>query len=174
MKFQTIFSTLLPVAFNCYRNYRILPLYTSCYHRLVNRFLLSVISVPMKMQSLYLMLMIFSVGNLAQDFVQLYCGNDEYIRVIKIRKGGDFEGVMVRAECENSQGGRSKQTPIRYSTSGKDLVTTKLMINYVYLNQAVKKEQASRFCAADVCMCQSVNQLHNNQKMAKLVLFSTA
>ena len=126
----------------------------------------------MKMQSLYLMLMIFSVGNLAQDFVQLYCGNDEYIRVIKIRKGGDFEGVMVRAECENSQGGRSKQTPIRYSTSGKDLVTTKLMINYVYLNQAVKKEQASRFCAADVCMCQSVNQLHNNQKMAKLVLFT--
>ena len=29
-------------------------------------------------------------------------------------------------------------------------------------------------CTADVCLHQSVNQLHNNQNMAKLVLFSTA
>ena len=37
-----------------------------------------------------------------------------------------------------------------------------------------KKEQASRFCSADVCLRQSVNQLYNNQNMAKRVLFSTA
>ena len=36
-----------------------------------------------------------------------------------------------------------------------------------------KKEQASHCCTADVCLCQSVNQLYNNPKMAKLVLFST-
>jgi len=37
-----------------------------------------------------------------------------------------------------------------------------------------KKEQASRYCTADVCLRQSVNQLYNNQKMAKFFLFSTA
>ena len=88
----------------------------------------------MKMQSLYLMLMTFIVRNLAQDFVQLYCGNEKYIRVIKIRKGGEFEGVMVMGECENSQGERSRQTPIRFATSGEDLIATKLMIYSVYLN----------------------------------------
>ena len=36
------------------------------------------------------------------------------------------------------------------------------------------KEQAIRCCTADVCLCQSVNWLYNNNnKMAKLVLFST-
>ena len=33
-----------------------------------------------------------------------------------------------------------------------------------------KKDQASRCYTADVCLCQSVNQLLNNQKMAKHVL----
>ena len=40
-----------------------------------------------------------------------------------------------------------------------------------------KKEYASRCCSADVChtyLCQSVNQLYNNNKMAKLVHFSSA
>ena len=37
-----------------------------------------------------------------------------------------------------------------------------------------RKEQAIRCCTADVCLRQSVNQLYNNNKMAKLVLFSTA
>ena len=37
-----------------------------------------------------------------------------------------------------------------------------------------KKEQSSCCCTADVCLRQSVNQLYNNQKMDKLVLFSTA
>ena len=37
-----------------------------------------------------------------------------------------------------------------------------------------KTEQANRCCTADVCLHQSVNQLYNNQEMAKLVLFSTA
>ena len=37
-----------------------------------------------------------------------------------------------------------------------------------------KKEQASHCCTADVCLCQSVNQLYNEQEMAKLVLLSTA
>ena len=36
-----------------------------------------------------------------------------------------------------------------------------------------KKEQASGYCTADVCLHQSVNQLYNNNKMAILVLFST-
>ena len=35
-----------------------------------------------------------------------------------------------------------------------------------------KKEQASRCYTADVYLCQSVNQLYNNQKMVKLALFS--
>ena len=33
-----------------------------------------------------------------------------------------------------------------------------------------KKEQASCCCTADVCLRQSVNQLYNNKKMAKLPL----
>ena len=37
-----------------------------------------------------------------------------------------------------------------------------------------KKEQGSRCCTADVCLRQSVNQLYNNQRMTKVVLFSTA
>ena len=37
--------------------------------------------------------------------------------------------------------------------------------------QAVEKEQESRCCIADVCLHESVNQLYNNQKMAKRVLF---
>ena len=37
-----------------------------------------------------------------------------------------------------------------------------------------KKEQASRCCTADVCLCQSLNQPCNNNKMAKHVCFSTA
>ena len=37
-----------------------------------------------------------------------------------------------------------------------------------------KKVQASRCCTADVCLHQYVNQLYNNKKMTKLVLFSTA
>ena len=37
-----------------------------------------------------------------------------------------------------------------------------------------KKEQASHCCTADVCLRQSVNQLYNDKKMAKLVPFSTA
>ena len=37
-----------------------------------------------------------------------------------------------------------------------------------------KKEHGSRCCTADVCLRQSVNQLYNNQKGAKVVLFSTA
>ena len=41
------------------------------------------------------------------------------------------------------------------------------------VNKQWKKEQASR-CTADFCLHQLVNQLYNNQKMAKLVLFSTA
>ena len=36
---------------------------------------------------------------------------------------------------------------------------------------AQQAEQASRCCTADVCLLQSVNQLNNNQRMAKLVLF---
>ena len=35
----------------------------------------------------------------------------------------------------------------------------------------MEKEQESRCCTADVCLHESVNQLYNNQKMAKLVLF---
>ena len=34
-----------------------------------------------------------------------------------------------------------------------------------------KKEQASHCCTPGVCLCQSVNKLCNNQKMARLVLF---
>ena len=41
-------------------------------------------------------------------------------------------------------------------------------------NQAVEKKQASHCCTPHVCLRQSVNQLYNNQNMAKLVLFSTA
>ena len=36
---------------------------------------------------------------------------------------------------------------------------------------AGKKEQASRCCTADVCLCMSVNQLCNNNKMAKPFFF---
>ena len=89
------------------------------------------------MQSLYLMLLFFIVGNLAQDFIQLYCGNDdEYIRVIKIRRGGEFEGVMVRGECENGQGKRSKQQPIRYATSGEDMAKQRwyFSLRFLYLD----------------------------------------
>ena len=34
-----------------------------------------------------------------------------------------------------------------------------------------KKEQASRCCTADVCLCQSVNQLYNNKKWPNLFFF---
>ena len=37
-----------------------------------------------------------------------------------------------------------------------------------------KIEPASHCCTADVCLRQSVNQLYNNQKITKLVLFFTA
>ena len=46
-------------------------------------------------------------------------------------------------------------------------------VSHVTTKQWIK-EQASRCCTADVCLHQSVNQLYNNQKMAKLVLFSAA
>ena len=39
--------------------------------------------------------------------------------------------------------------------------------------QAVEKEQVSRYFTADVCLSRSVNQLYNNQKMAKLVFYTT-
>ena len=45
--------------------------------------------------------------------------------------------------------------------------------HYVHFTQW-KKEQASRCCISYVCLHQSVIQLHNNHKVAKLVLFSTA
>ena len=41
-----------------------------------------------------------------------------------------------------------------------------------FMHMQWKKEQASRCCTADLCLHHSVNQL-SNQKMAKLVLFST-
>ena len=34
-----------------------------------------------------------------------------------------------------------------------------------------KKEQASRCCTADVCLCQSVNQRYNNKKLTNLFFF---
>ena len=34
-----------------------------------------------------------------------------------------------------------------------------------------KKEQVSRCCTADVCLCQSVNQLYNNQTLPNLLFF---
>ena len=37
-----------------------------------------------------------------------------------------------------------------------------------------KKEQANSCCTADVCLCQSVKQLYNDNKMTQIVLFSTA
>ena len=37
-----------------------------------------------------------------------------------------------------------------------------------------KKEQSSRCCTADVFLSQPLNQLYNNQKIDKLVLFSTS
>ena len=43
-----------------------------------------------------------------------------------------------------------------------------------HLSMQWKKEQASRCCTAYVCLRQTVNQLYNNQKMAKLVLFASA
>ena len=43
-----------------------------------------------------------------------------------------------------------------------------------FLTKEWKKEQVSRCCTADVCLRQCVNQLCNNKKMAKLVLFPTA
>ena len=46
-------------------------------------------------------------------------------------------------------------------------------VSHVTTKQWIK-EQASRCCTADVCLHQSVNHLYNNQKMAKLVLFSAA
>ena len=39
------------------------------------------------------------------------------------------------------------------------------------MNKEWKKEQASRCCTTDVCLCQSVNQLHNNQKRPNLFFF---
>ena len=66
------------------------------------------------------MLMTLIVRNCAQDFIQFYCGNDEFVKVIKIRKGGEFEGVVVRGECENSQGERTRHQHIRYATSGEE------------------------------------------------------
>ena len=47
------------------------------------------------------------------------------------------------------------------------------LLNFLSVgNKEWKKEQASRCPTADVCLRQSLNQLYNNQKMAKLVLFS--
>ena len=42
------------------------------------------------------------------------------------------------------------------------------------MNKQWKKEQASCCFTADVCLHQSVNQMYNNQNMAKSDLFSTA
>ena len=42
------------------------------------------------------------------------------------------------------------------------------------LSKQWKKEQANHYCTADVCLRQPVNQLYNNNKMAQLVLASTA
>ena len=54
-----------------------------------------------------------------------------------------------------------------------DAVTLKPrgMLSFIGNNQAMEKKQASCCCTADVCLHQCVNQLYNNQKMAKLVLF---
>ena len=50
---------------------------------------------------------------------------------------------------------------------------SKVSLSEIY-NKQWKKEQVSHCCTADFCPRQSVNQLYNNQKMDKLVLFSIA
>ena len=72
------------------------------------------------MQSLHLVLMIFSVGNLADDFIQLYCGDNKNIKEIKVRKIEDFGGIVVWAECKNIVGLKGRGTAIRYESSGEE------------------------------------------------------
>ena len=57
---------------------------------------------------------------------------------------------------------------------GAAAITEKIIKVGMVVSKQWKKEQASRCCTADVCLHQSVNQLHNHNKMAKLILFSTA
>ena len=58
------------------------------------------------------MIVTFTVGNSANDFIQLYCGNARYIKELKVQ-GIDSGGFQMWAECE------SGQTPIRYASSGE-------------------------------------------------------
>ena len=67
------------------------------------------------MQNVSLIIFTLIVGNLARNVIQLYCGNDKYIKAIKFKRvKEELKGeVEMWAECE------AKQTPIRYSSSGE-------------------------------------------------------
>ena len=100
--------------------------------------------------------------------------------------------VLPRSDDELPPVGREVRRPYRivlevdglfkisqsctYWVFDPDILNSKSCRKHVSLRVCVqwKKEQASRCCTADVCLCQSANKLYNNQKMAKLVLFSTA
>ena len=59
-------------------------------------------------------------GSMSREYIQLFCARDEYVRVIEVKKSGEFEGVMVRGKCETREGvARRMQRPIRLATSGK-------------------------------------------------------
>ena len=67
------------------------------------------------------MIITFTVGNLANDFIQLYCGNARYIKELKVQRN-DSMVFKMWAKCDGSN---NRQTPIRYAFSGeKCLVVT--------------------------------------------------
>ena len=71
------------------------------------------------MKTLYFMLMIFTVGNLAEDSIQLYCGNDKYIQALRVQRL-DFQTISVWVRCVNSEGGTKRAPPIHYTSPGEE------------------------------------------------------
>ena len=64
----------------------------------------------------YFMIMSFIAGSLAtMDSIQLYCGNDHYIKQLKVQ-ARDSGGLKMWSECEGSKG---RQTAIRYTAPGE-------------------------------------------------------
>ena len=61
------------------------------------------------------MIVTFTVGNLANDYIKLYCGNARYIKELNVQRIDSSE-LEIWAECEGSNG---RQTPIRYGASGE-------------------------------------------------------
>ena len=76
-------------------------------------------SVANRMKTLYFMLMLFAIGNLAEDSLQLYCGDDKYIKLIKVKKL-DFQTISVWVRCVNSEGGTKRAAPIHYTSPGEE------------------------------------------------------